>query len=134
LVGFFCSELLTMTFLFAEPSAQYQEPESEISRQALVTGEGERTKPQRPRGQRANDGVVVDASSRVRHIREATLDDDHKAARLSASLQFPLKPLAASSEAGGKVAGGLALDHGSVRMGSEDKIASLKARSLERPA
>jgi hypothetical protein len=111
-----------------------QEPESELSRQALTASESERAKPQRPRGQRANDGVVVDASSRARHIMEAAFDDDTEAATVSAARELTLKPLPASSDAVCQVGGRLALDHRSVRMGSEDKIASLKARSLERPA
>ena len=100
----------------------------------LTSGKDKRAVAQRPRRERAQDCVVMNASGGDSHIGEAALDDTTKRPAVPASAQLALEAFAASADAGGQVAGRLALDDSSVGCEAKQKSpVSSAARSRLQP-
>ena len=111
-----------------------KEPPGEIRSQALGPGKDEWRIAQRPRGERANDGIVMNASCGNNHIREAAFDDDRKSATVPRAFEFPLEAFAASADAVCQVPRSLTLDHGSVRVRGQGEIATFQGWRAQAPA
>ena len=115
------------------PRLGCQKTKREFRRDAFTAAENEGTIPERPRGDRADDRVVVHLPPGDDNVNEASLDHDDHAAAVTSALQLPLETLAFTANATHHVAGRLALDNRPVWQRRQCQVAGFQSAALEAP-